>query len=70
MSEATFAPIRRVALTREEAAQALGISLDAFEQHVQDHLRLIHIGRRKLVPVRELERWADSAASRPLGDAA
>lgn len=65
-----LAPIQRVTLTREEAAASLGISLDAFEQYVQDHLRLICVGRRKLVPVGELARWAERAASRPLGDAA
>lgn len=64
-----FAPISRVTLTRDEAAASLGISLDSFETYVQDHLRLVHVGRRKLVPVAELERWADRAATRPLPDA-
>ena len=60
------APIPRVALTREEAAAALGISLDSFERHVQPELRLIRRGRLRLVPVHELERWADGAAERTL----
>ena len=60
------APIPRIALTREEAAAALGMSLDSFERHVQPELRLIRRGRLRLVPVPELERWADGAAERTL----
>jgi hypothetical protein len=58
------APIPRIALTRDEAAAALGMSLDSFERHVQPELRLIRRGKLRLVPVRELERWADGAAER------
>jgi hypothetical protein len=58
------APIPRVALTREEAAAALGMSLDSFERHVQPELRLIRRGKLRLIPVAELHRWADSAAER------
>lgn len=60
------APIPRVTLTRAEAAAALGMSLDSFERHVQPDLRLIRRGSLRLVPVRELERWADEAAERTL----
>lgn len=59
-------PIPRVALTREEGAAALGISLDSFERHVQPDLRMIRRGRLRLVPVSELQRWADDAAERTL----
>ena len=59
-----LAPVPRVALTREDAAAALGLSLDSFERHVQPDLRLIRRGRLRLVPVAELERWADEAAER------
>ena len=56
------APVPRIALTREEAAAALGMSLDSFEKYVQPHLRMIRRGRLRLVPVPELERWAAEAA--------
>lgn len=59
-------PVPRVALTREEAAAALGMSLDSFERHVQPELRLIRRGKLRLIPVCELERWADGAAERTL----
>jgi hypothetical protein len=57
-----LAPIPRLALTREEAAAAVGMSLDSFERYVQPHVRLLRFGRLRLVPVRELERWAEEHA--------
>jgi hypothetical protein len=62
----TVASIPRVALTREEAAAALSMSLDSFERHVQPELRLIRRGKLRLVPVSELQRWADDAAQRTI----
>jgi hypothetical protein len=59
-------PIPRVALTRDEAAAAVGMSLDSFERHVQPELRLIRRGKLRLVPITELERWADAAAERTI----
>lgn len=50
--------VPRVALSRQEAAIALGMSLDSFERHVQPELRLIRRGKLRLVPLVELERWA------------
>lgn len=60
------APVPRVALTRQEAAASLGVSLDSFERHVQPDVRLIRRGRMVLVPVAELERWATEAAERTI----
>ncbi len=56
-------PVPRIALTREEAARALGMSLDSFERHVQPEIRLVRRGKLRLVPVREIERWADQSAT-------
>jgi hypothetical protein len=55
-----------VALTREEAAAALAMSVDSFERHVQPSIRMIRRGRMRLVPVSELQRWADDAAQRTI----
>jgi hypothetical protein len=52
----------RLALNRREAAEALGMSLDSFERHVQPELRLIRRGTLRLVPVKELDRWLDDNA--------
>jgi hypothetical protein len=60
------APVPRVALTREEAAAALGMKIDSFERHVQPELRMIRRGKLRLVPVAELERWAAESAERVL----
>ena len=56
--------VPRLALTRSEAAEALGMSLDSFERHVQSHVRLVRRGKLRLVPVRELERWLEASAAR------
>lgn len=53
---------RRVALTRQEAAEALGVSVDHLERYVLGELRVIHCGRLVLVPVGELDRWANEHA--------
>jgi hypothetical protein len=56
------APVPRLALSREEAAASLGMSLDSFERHVQPTLRLCRLGRIRLVPITELERWLEENA--------
>lgn len=57
-----IAPVPRLLLTREEAAAALGMSLDSFERYVQPEIKLIRRGSHRLVPVDELRRWAEAAA--------
>ena len=61
-----LAPIPRLALTREEAATALGMSVDSFERHVQPTIRMVRVGRMRLVPLRELDRWLGEHAERTL----
>ena len=61
-----IAPIPRLALTREEAAAALSMSLDSFERHVQPTIRLCRLGRMRLVPVAELARWLEQHAEHAL----
>ena len=56
----------RLALSPDEAATALGISRDFFDKHVMPELRVVRRGRRRLVPVRELERWLDQEGARLL----
>jgi hypothetical protein len=52
------APVPRVALTREEAAASLGVSVDFFDSHIRPQLKLVRRERPYLVRVAELERWA------------
>lgn len=53
----------RLALSKSEAAAALGVSVDFLEQHVMGELRVVRRGRRRLIPVGELERWLDANAA-------
>jgi hypothetical protein len=56
--------VPRLALSKAEAAQALGISVDFFEEHVMPDLRILRRGRRRLIPTVELVRWLDGNAHR------
>lgn len=52
----------RLALSVEEAAEALGIHRDTFDKRVLPRIKTVPVGRRRLVPVAELERFlADRA---------
>jgi excisionase family DNA binding protein len=56
----------RLALSPDEAAGALGVSRDFLDEHVMPELRVVRRGRRRLIPVRELERWLEIAGCRLL----
>lgn len=56
--------VPRLALSKAEAAAALGVSVDYLEEHVMAELRIVRRGRRRLIPIRELENWLDRSASR------
>ena len=60
------ASLGRLALSKHEAADALGVSVDFLEEHVMHELRVVRRGRRRLIPVRELERWLEDNALRAL----
>ncbi len=55
--------VPRLALTKSEAADALGMSVDSFERHVQAQVRVVRRGKLRLFPFRDLERWVDQNAS-------
>lgn len=70
VDDAGRAPLRAGAprrLSKIEAAEALGVSVDYLEGHVMHELRVVRRGRRRLIPVCELERWLDENATRALG---
>jgi hypothetical protein len=52
----------RLGLSMAEAAAALGVSIDYFSKYVQPEVRIVRVGRRRIVPVGELERWLDRNA--------
>ncbi len=55
-------PVPRLPLSRKQAAQALGVSVDTFERRVQPTIKLVPCGQLLLVPMKELERWCDDHA--------
>ena len=59
--------VPRLALSKAEAAEALGVSVDFLEEHVMGELRVVRRGRRRLIPLSELERWLDESSARTLG---
>lgn len=63
-SDAAVPPL---ALSPDEAARALSVSRDFFDEHVKPELRVVRRGRKVLVSVRELERWLDASSARTLG---
>lgn len=60
--------VPRLALTVEEACAALGVSWDFWSEHVAHDVRIVRAGRRKLVPVAELQRWLEVNAGLALDD--
>ena len=55
-------PVKRLTLTKKEAAASLGVSVDTFERRVQPFLRVILVGQLVLIPTGELERWVRTNA--------
>lgn len=53
-----------VAVTKADAAAALGMSTDSFERYVMAEVRCIRKGSLRLFPVSELQRWATENAER------
>ena len=60
--------IPRLALTVAEAAASLGVSDDFFREHVAPELRIVRAGRKRLIAVKELERWLSTSAARILDE--
>ena len=56
--------VQRLALTKAEAAESLGVSVDFFEDHIMLELEIVRRGRRRLIPIAELARWLDATAER------
>jgi hypothetical protein len=55
----------RLALSRKEAAKAMGISVDSFERHVQPHLRCTYLGAKRIYSIDDIRAWLDRNAVSP-----
>ena len=53
----------RITVSKAEASELLGVSIDFLEQHVLPELKVVRRGRKVLVPARELERWVEENAA-------
>jgi hypothetical protein len=54
-----------VLVSREDAAKILAMSLRHFERFVQPYVRVVRVGQLRLIPVVELQRWAENRADPP-----
>lgn len=52
----------RLSLSVAEACATLGVGWDFWREHVEPELRVVRVGRRKLVAVAELVAWLDRHA--------
>ncbi len=66
MNAPTVAPIPRLALSIEEACLSLNVSRDFFDEHIRNELRFVRRGRKRLIPVSEIQRWFTDNSSRTL----
>jgi len=66
MSSARTVP--RLALTREEAAQSLGVGLTTFKTRIAPELKVVREGTVRLYAVSELKRWLETRGERVLDD--
>jgi hypothetical protein len=58
--------VPRLALTKVEVGEALGVSVDFVEDHVWPELRLVRRGRKTFCPVTELQRWLETNAAKTI----
>lgn len=61
MDDPSAGKLPRLAVNKSQAAEILGVSVDFFDDHVSHELRCVRRGRRRMYPVREIERWLDRA---------
>lgn len=57
-------PAPALALSVEQACDALGVSWDTWKEHIATDMRIVRVGRRKLIAVSELQRWLDDHGER------
>ena len=58
------AAVPRMLLSRQEAADALGVSLRHFQRHVQPFVPCVYSGQLRLYRPRDLEQWAEDESAR------
>jgi hypothetical protein len=56
----------RLALRKQEAARALGLSDESFDRYCVPTVRCVRVGSLRLYPVAELEKWLTERAQLPI----
>jgi hypothetical protein len=57
-----------LALRREDAAKALGVSDEGFDRYVRPSLPVVRLGALRVYPVAALEQWLIERADSPIGE--
>jgi hypothetical protein len=61
-------PSTTLALRREDAARAVGVSDETFDKHVRPSLPAVRLGSVRIYPVAALERWLLEHADSPIAE--
>jgi hypothetical protein len=61
-------PRTTLALRREDAAKALGVSDETFDRHVRPSLPVVRLGSVRVYPVAALEAWLLDHADTPMAE--
>jgi hypothetical protein len=64
MSAAVKPATPALALSVEEACKALGVSWKLWREHIEPQVKLVRVGRRKVIAVTELQKWLDEHGER------
>lgn len=64
---AQVSTVERLAFTPEEAAASIGCSRSFLYEHILPELRVVRVGRRRIIPRESLEQWLREEASRAIG---
>ena len=67
-ADATPAKPRELALRREDAARALGVSDETFDKHVRPTLPVVRLGSVRIYPVALLESWLLERSEAPIDE--
>jgi predicted DNA-binding transcriptional regulator AlpA len=57
-----------LALRREDAAKACGVSDETFDRHVRPTLPVVRLGSVRVYPVADIERWLREHAAAPAAE--
>jgi hypothetical protein len=57
-----------LALRREAAAEALGVSVESFDRYIRPTLPVVRLGSVRVYPVPAIERWLAEHADIPMDE--